>query len=182
MSASRSIPVNTRSASAVVPRTVRNRRTRRPSVSRPRSTVSSQEPRLRRRTLPRVENPPASRHRRNRAIRTTILWCASRQMCPTHDAPSQHPAKAPTLRNGNGRRLPKPPNPRRGQPGGVRAYLADAIHDVRYSNELASVTRFILVIHHIIVLRMQQQERSAASTSARAGITPPVVSPNRVLN
>jgi hypothetical protein len=63
--------------------------------------------------------------------------------------------------------LPTPPDLRRERPGEVPANLADATHDVRYCNALASVTRFILVIQHIIVPRMQQRDRGAPRTSAR---------------
>ena len=58
---------------------------------RPWSTVSSQEPPLRRRALPRIDNPPKFPSGQNRAIRTTILWCASGQTRPEHETLPQNP-------------------------------------------------------------------------------------------
>ena len=83
--------------------------------------------------------------------------------------------KSANSRERNGLRLPTPPDPRRERPGEVPANLADAAHDVRYCNALASVTRFILVIHHIIVPRMQQRDRGAPRTSSTLRARPSVV-------
>ena len=83
----------------------------------------------------------------------------------TRNAP-QNPIQSANSRERNGLRLPTPPDLRRERPGEVPANLADATHDVRYCNALASVTRFILVIQHIIVPRMQQRGRGAPRTSS----------------
>ena len=62
-----------------------------PPRSRPRTTVSFQEPRLRRRTVPCINDPPTSRPGQSRAVRITILWCASGRTPPGHETLHQNP-------------------------------------------------------------------------------------------
>ena len=62
-----------------------------PPQSRPRSTVSFQELRLRRRTVPRIDDPPTSRPGQSRAVRITILWSASGRTRPGHETLHQNP-------------------------------------------------------------------------------------------
>ncbi len=80
-----------------------------PPQSRPRTTVIFQEPRLRRRTVPRVNDPPTSRPGQSRAVRITKLWCASGRTRPGHETLHKILFNPPTLGNGtvsDCRRLP----------------------------------------------------------------------------
>ena len=166
ISASRSIPFNTRSAFAAVPRTMRNRSTQYPTRGDPDQPSASRNPDygdVRYHASMTLQHPGPGR-----AGRFVSPYCGAQAVELAQDTKRSTKIlfKSANSRERNGLRLPTPPDLRRERPGEIPANLADATHDVRYCNALASVTRFILVIHHIIVPRMQQRGRGAPRTSS----------------